>query len=120
MRQRLTELGVSFVARPVPADRVDREELHRKTRSDEISVPVLEDGTPMTGDAVELIAQLDERFSERADAQEHRERAAESDRPKLTSPSAAAPSLTLPQASREGAIPKAASRVLRCHAPHAR
>ena len=77
VRQRFTELGVSFIARPVPAERADREELRRRTGGDEIPALVLEDGTPVPGDADQLIAYLDERYSERADAQEHRELAEE-------------------------------------------
>jgi glutathione S-transferase len=77
VRQRFTELGVSFVARPVPAERLDREELRRKTGSDEIPALVLEDGTAINTDADEIIAYLDQRYSERRDAQTHRERADE-------------------------------------------
>jgi glutathione S-transferase len=75
VRQRFTELGVSFVARPVPAERTDREELRRKTGSDEIPALLLEDGTVINRDADEIIAYLDQRYSGRADAQEHRGRA---------------------------------------------
>jgi len=82
VRQRLTELGVSFVARPVPADRGDREELRRRAGTDEIPVLVLDDGTVLTGDADALIAELDARFSEREDAPVHREQAASHGRPR--------------------------------------
>jgi glutathione S-transferase len=75
VRQRFTELGVSFIARPVPAEPADREELRRKTGSDEIPALVLEDGAVINEDADEIIAFLDERYSDRADADEHRERA---------------------------------------------
>jgi glutathione S-transferase len=77
VRQRLTELGVAVVAHPVPADRADREEMRRKTGTDEIPALLLEDGTAISGDADEIIAHLDARYSERADAAEHRERAQE-------------------------------------------
>jgi glutathione S-transferase len=80
VRQRCTELGVSFVARQVPADRVDREEMRRKTGTDEIPALLLEDGTAITGDADTLIAYLDDAFSERADAQAHHARAADAGR----------------------------------------
>jgi glutathione S-transferase len=76
VRQRFTELGVSFIARPVPAERVDREEMRRKTGTDEIPALLLEDGTAVTGDEA-IIAHLDEHFGERADAGAHRERATE-------------------------------------------
>lgn len=74
VRQRFTELGVSFVARQVPADPVDREEMRRKTGTDEIPALLLEDGSAVTGDADAIIAYLDEHFSERADADAHREK----------------------------------------------
>lgn len=75
VRQRFTELGVSFISRPVPAERADREEMRRMTGSDEIPALVLEDGSAVTGDADEIIAYLDRRYSERRDAQQHRDRA---------------------------------------------
>jgi glutathione S-transferase len=75
VRQRLTELGVSFIARQVPADPVDREELRRKTGDDEIPALVLEDGTVVNESAEDIIAHLDSRHSERADVDDHRDRA---------------------------------------------
>jgi glutathione S-transferase len=74
VRQRLTELGVSFVARQVPAERVDREELRRKTGSEEIPTILLEDGTAIS-EPDEIIEYLEANYRERADAEEHRERA---------------------------------------------
>jgi glutathione S-transferase len=76
VRQRFTELGVSFVARPVPAERADREEMRRKTGTDEIPALLLEDGTAITGGEQPIIDYLDEHYSERSDASEHRQRAA--------------------------------------------
>jgi glutathione S-transferase len=75
VRQRFTELGVSFIARPVPAEPGDREELRRKTGSDEIPALVLEDGGVINEDADAIIAYLDRTYSDRADAEEHRARA---------------------------------------------
>jgi len=80
VRQRLTELGVTFAAVPVPAERIDREEMRRKVGTDEIPALLLEDGTAVTGDADEIIAWLNERHTERADAAEHRRQAEEHDR----------------------------------------
>jgi glutathione S-transferase len=77
VRQRFTELGVSFVARQVPADPADREELRRKTGSDEIPALVAEDGTVVNGDADQIIEYLEQRHSDRADADKHQQRAAE-------------------------------------------
>jgi glutathione S-transferase len=74
VRQRLTELGVSFVARQVPAESADREELRRKTGSDEIPA-LIDDDEVVVGDADALIAYLDRTYSERADAEEHRRQA---------------------------------------------
>jgi glutathione S-transferase len=79
VRQRFTELGVSFVARPVPAERADREELRRKTGSDQIPALLLEDGTVINDGADEIIVYLDRRYSERSDAREHRDLAEEHD-----------------------------------------
>ena len=74
VRQRLTELGVSFIARQVPAEPADREELRRKTGSEEIPTLLLEDGTAIS-DPDEIIEYLEANHHERADADEHRERA---------------------------------------------
>lgn len=75
VRQRLTELGVGFIARQVPADPSEREELRRKTGDEEIPALVLEDGSIVNESADEIIAHLDSRYSERLDVEEHRERA---------------------------------------------
>ncbi len=80
VRQRFTELGVTFAAVPVPAERIDREEMRRKVGTDEIPALLLEDGTAITGDADEIIAWLNERYTERADAAAHRKQAEEHDR----------------------------------------
>ena len=77
VRQRCTELGVTFAAVPVPAERIDREEMRRKVGTDEIPALLLEDGTAITGDADEIVAWLDSQYSERADAAEHRRQAEE-------------------------------------------
>ncbi len=74
VRQKLTELGVSFVARQVPAEPIDREELRRKAGSEEIPTLLLEDGTAIS-EPDEIIDYLESNHSERADADEHRERA---------------------------------------------
>ena len=78
VRQRFTELGVSFIARPVPADPADREELRRRTGSDTIPALVLEDGTAINRDAEEIITRLDDQYTEQVDANKHRQRASES------------------------------------------
>ena len=74
VRQRLTELGVDVVLRQVAAEPGLRQELLE--RFDETSVPVLETGG---GHAVvgadDIIAWLDEHYTERPDVHEHRARA---------------------------------------------
>ena len=76
VRERMTELGLSYVARQVPAERADREELRRKSGTDEIPTLLLEDGTAISDDD-HIIAWLEEHHSERADAERHQERAEE-------------------------------------------
>jgi glutathione S-transferase len=76
VRERMTELGLSYIARQVPAERVDREELRRKAGTDEIPTLVLEDGTAISDDD-HIIAWLEQHTSERADAERHQERAEE-------------------------------------------
>ena len=77
VRQRFTELGVTFAAVPVPAERAEREEMGRKTGTDEIPALLLEDGTAVAGEAEDIIAFLDANYTERADAAEHRRQAEE-------------------------------------------
>ncbi|MEA2195604.1 MAG: Glutaredoxin [Solirubrobacteraceae bacterium] len=77
VRQRFTELGVTFAAVAVPAERADREEMRRKVGTDEIPALLLEDGTAISGDADEIVAFLDSRYRERADAAAHRRQAEE-------------------------------------------
>jgi glutaredoxin 3 len=75
VRQRLTELGLDFVARQVPADPAERDEVERLAGTNEIPVLVLDDGWPICGDD-QIIEYLD-RFPERDDAEEHRAKARE-------------------------------------------
>src|SRR5438105_14503845 len=74
VRQRLTELGVSFVARQVPAEPADREELRRKTGSEEIPTVLREDGTPLP-DPAQIIEYREANHHAHTDADEHRQRA---------------------------------------------
>ena len=73
VRQRLTELGVDFVARQVPAERDDRETMREATGESSIPTLLLEDGTAIEGDR-EILRWLDEQFEERPDADRHREK----------------------------------------------
>jgi glutathione S-transferase len=74
VRQRLTELGLSYIAHPVPAARDERTELRERTGFEGIPVLILDDGRALGGEAEELIAALDADHAERADAEVHRER----------------------------------------------
>jgi glutathione S-transferase len=75
VRQRLTELGLDFVVRQVPADPEERSELERIAGTNEIPVLVADGGAVYRGDD-EILDYLDE-FEERPDAEAHREKAAE-------------------------------------------
>ena len=68
VRQRLTELGVDFVARQVAAERDERPDVM------EIPRLVTDDGTVLTGED-EILPWLDEHFEERPDARRHRAKA---------------------------------------------
>src|SRR5436309_14085477 len=75
VRQRLTELGVDFAARPGPAEPGERDALRQVAGTEEIPV-LVDDGAIVEGDDA-ILAYLDERFDEAADAERHREKAAE-------------------------------------------
>jgi glutathione S-transferase len=74
VRQRLTELGVDFVARQVPVDPANRAALERATRGRSIPTLVFDDGSVVVGDD-EIIAALDRRVAEPPDAARHRAKA---------------------------------------------
>lgn len=73
VRQALTERGVDFVAKQVPAEPEDREEMRRETGDDSIPLLVLEDGRPIQG-AKEILRYVHEQFPKRPDAAKHREK----------------------------------------------
>ena len=73
VRQKLTELGLDFVARQVPAEPDDRDALQRATGTNEIPVLVADDGEILKGEE-EILPYLD-RFDERPDAARHRAKA---------------------------------------------
>ena len=76
VRQRLTELGLSYVIRQVPVDHGRRDELLAETGSETIPVLRLEHRTAVVG-AENILACLGEHFVESDEAQRHRERAEE-------------------------------------------
>ena len=71
VRQRLTELGLDFVAKQVPADKAKRDELQDATGTDTIPVLVTDDGEAIATEG-EILAYLNERYDERPDAELHR------------------------------------------------
>jgi glutaredoxin 3 len=75
VRQRLTELGLDFSARQVPADPEAREELRAIAGDTEIPALVTDDGDPICGQD-EILAYL-ARFDEQPDAAAHRAKARE-------------------------------------------
>ena len=76
VRERLTELELEWLARPVAAERDEREEMRERVGSDTIPVVVLDDGTVLDGDAEEIATELGRRFPEPAGAHAHRQAAA--------------------------------------------
>jgi glutaredoxin len=75
VRQRLTELDVSYVARQVPARPEERDELRAATGQDAIPAVVLDDGTVLAGADEAILAGLDERFDDPPGAADHRAQA---------------------------------------------
>lgn len=76
VRQRLTELGLDFVSRQVAVDANQRKEMERVTGRRSIPTLVLDDGSVQSGE-VDILAALDRRFAEPADAARHQEKASE-------------------------------------------
>ena len=74
VRQRLTELGIPFVAVQVEAEPEDREQMREETGADVIPVLVLPGGEVLDGDADEILAELSRRYDEAPDAASHREK----------------------------------------------
>ena len=76
VRQRLTELGLDFVARQVPADVEERDELEFHTAQRAVPALLFDDGSVLVG-SERILAYL-EVLPEPHDVQAHRERAARS------------------------------------------
>jgi glutaredoxin len=76
VRQRLTELGLDFVAHQVPVDPAERTDMQRATGRRSIPTLVLDDGSILGGDD-EILAVLDRRFAETSEADRHRAKAVE-------------------------------------------
>jgi glutathione S-transferase len=74
VRQRLTELGVDYVIRQVPADPAKRTALEEATGATSVPVLLLDDGTELVGEE-RILAYIDEHFLETTGAWAHRARA---------------------------------------------
>lgn len=79
VRQRLTELDVTFVAVPVPVERDERNELFVATGTRSIPTLVAEDGGLIVGED-EILDYLNSRFDEPLGATAHRLKAAKAHR----------------------------------------
>jgi glutathione S-transferase len=73
IRQKLTELGVEFLAKQVEAEPKDRREMRAQVGTVEIPVLVTGEGAAVEGEE-EILAWLDRRFDPRDDAEQHREK----------------------------------------------
>ncbi len=73
VRQRLTELGLDFVARQVEVDPSRRERMQEAVGTTSIPTLVPEDGKPLSG-VREILSYLDRSFTEPREAAWHRER----------------------------------------------
>lgn len=73
VRQRLTELGIEFLAKQVPAEPDDRAEMRDQVGTEEIPVLITGEGEKIEGDE-KIIEWLDKRFDDRSDASEHRDK----------------------------------------------
>ena len=71
VRQRLTELDVTYISKQVPVEREERLELLMRTGTDSIPALVCEDGGLLVGEEA-ILAYLDERFPEPTGAEAHR------------------------------------------------
>ena len=71
VRQRLTELDVTYVARQVPVEREERTALLARTGGDSIPALVCQDDSALIGEAA-ILSYLDERVPEPEGAEAHR------------------------------------------------
>jgi glutathione S-transferase len=74
IRQRLTELGLDFVAKQVAADKDERDSMRDETGGrDGIPLLVADDGT-IVDEWTQILRWLDANYDERPDARRHREK----------------------------------------------
>jgi glutathione S-transferase len=77
VRQRLTELGVDFVARQVEPNPEDRHTLHEETGERSIPVIVFDDGAVVGGETEDILTALDERYAATPFTRGHQNRRSE-------------------------------------------
>jgi glutathione S-transferase len=82
VRERLTELDVTYVIRQVPVAREERVELSIRTGADSIPALIGEHGEVLVGEEA-IVGYLDERFPEPAGAEAHRLKAIKARRREL-------------------------------------
>jgi glutathione S-transferase len=82
VRQRLTELGLAFLAHQVAVDAADRIELRRATGRTTIPILVGTDGEIVAGEDA-ILVYLDHHFAEPPDASTQRDKAAKARRKQL-------------------------------------
>jgi glutaredoxin len=75
LRQRLTELGVDYVVRQVAPAPPERSALQEATGQDSIPAVILEDGTVVTGDTEDIIAEVEQQFPAHDWESDHRRQA---------------------------------------------
>jgi glutathione S-transferase len=80
-RQRLTELGLSYVAHQVPVERDDRAQLEKATG--QRSIPVLVAGGEIVEGEQAILGYLDEHFTEPPGAPQQRAKAAKAKQKEL-------------------------------------
>jgi glutathione S-transferase len=81
VRQRLTELGLTYTTRQVPVEPVARVELRAATGAS--AIPVLVAGGEVVGGEQSILAYLDEHFIEPPEAAAQRAKAAKAKRKEL-------------------------------------
>lgn len=81
VRQRMTELGLAYIARQVPVEREDRTELIRRTGEQSIPVLVV-DGDILSGSDT-ILSYLNTHFTELPEAERQRAKAATTKRKEL-------------------------------------
>jgi glutathione S-transferase len=74
VRQKLTELGLGFIAHQVEPNPPERDTMRAAVGADVIPVLVLDDGTVLDQDADGIIAELDARYPGNPHTAEHHER----------------------------------------------